>query len=241
MRKALTDTQNFSNRPYAALGGASFLLGLDPGLGGGTVDWHAEQKALIKEALDYYTPGGLRDVARHAVEQAALTSLARSEFDLAEFAEQAALRYMGMLFGYGFQDHPLLEEAARATYRALQYLAIGQHFVTEPGTLPTAQRALGRLVGRTSQLMDDFTRLARSPRRYGPQRARQWPQGVQPWSELGLTYLGEPLLKRLPQLPVCSDGPVGLGPAAPAAAIAPRWLPRCSPAPSATSHPRSAC
>lgn len=196
---ALTDSEQFSVLPYAALGGASFLLGLDPGAGYGDVDWHAQQRALVREALDY-PPAGLRDLAKIAVDQAALTSLARPAFDMASFAGQAALRYTGQLFGYGFQDHGLLEEVSTATYRALQYLAIGKHFVTEPLTLPTAQQALGRLVTRTSQLMEDYTRLARSPRRYGFPPAREWPDGVQPWSQLGLDELGEPLLKRLPKI-----------------------------------------
>ncbi len=200
LRTALTDHKKFSNIPYAALGGASFLLGLNPGNGYNGIDWHAEQQALVKQALDYKAPA-LRVLAQRAVDQAALTSLASPDFDLAQFAEQAALRYMGILFGYGFQDHPLLEEASRATYRALQYLAVGQHFVSEPGTLPAAQQALGRLITRTSQLMEDYTRLKRSKRRYGPEQARDWPDGVQPWSELKLGDLGEPLLKRLPELP----------------------------------------
>ena len=208
LRRALTDSEDFSNLPYAALGGASFLLGMDPPSDTKEIDWHAKQQSLVKAALDYYTlnpppptpPAGLRMLANKAVEQAARTSLARSDFDLAQFAEQAALRYMGQLFGYGFQDHSLLEEASRATYRALQYLAIGQHFVTEPGTLQAAQQTLGRLIARTSRLMDDYAQLARSPRRFGYEPGRDWPEGVQPWSDLGLSCLGQPLLKRLPTL-----------------------------------------
>lgn len=203
LRRALTDSKNFSNLPYAALGGASFLLGMDPTSDANAIDWHATQQALVKVALNDYTPDapvGLRSLANLAVEQAARTSLARPDFDLAHFAEQAALRYMGQLFGYGFQDHGLLEETSRATYRALQYLAIGQHFVTEPGTLPAAQQALGRLIARTSHLMDDYAQLARSPRRFGYEPGRDWPEGVQPWSDLGLSCLGQPLLKRLPTL-----------------------------------------
>ena len=211
VRQALTETAMFGNPPYesaafgnlpyAALGGASFLLGLDPGPGYNGVDWHAQQRKLIDHALGLYCAGGLRELARKAVAEAALTCLARPEFDLALFAEQAALRYVGRLFGYGFQDHALLEEASRATYRALQYLAVGQHFVTEPGTLPAAQQALGRLVARTSELMDEYTRLQRTPHRHGFEPGRDWPEGVQPWSEVGLREpLGEPLLKRLPDL-----------------------------------------
>lgn len=205
IRQALTDTTNFCNLPYAALGGARFLLGLDPKSGYNGVDWHQQQQSLVSEALDYYNPTGLSGLAKLAVEQAALTSLAQPMFDLAEFAEQAALRYVGQLFGYGFQDHGLLEEASRATYRALQYLTVGQHFVTEPGTLPAAQTALGRLTARTSQLMEDYTRLERSPRRYGRKQSAKWPEGVQPWCDLGLSALGDPLLKRLPNLPKPAD------------------------------------
>ena len=202
---ALTDSESFCNLPYAALGGASFMLGLEPGPGFKGVDWHAAQRALVRQALGSYTPATLRKLAQYAVDQAALTSLTRTEFDLAHFAEQAALRYFGQLFGYGFHDHSLLEEASRTTYRALQYLAIGQHFLTEPGTLPAAQQALGRLSERTSQLMDDYARLQRSPRRYGLKPGRDWPVGVQPFSEIGHSgVLGMPLLKLLPTL----DGPL---------------------------------
>ena len=144
VREALTNTYDFSNLPYAALGGASFILGLDPGPGDKGIDWHKKHHYLITEALRVYAPAPLRIMTKKAVEQAALTSLARAHFDMAEFAEQATLRAAGILFGYGFQDHILLQETSRATYRALQYLAVGQHFVTEPGTLPAAQQALSR-------------------------------------------------------------------------------------------------
>lgn len=198
--EALKNAKNFSNIPYAALGGASFVLGLDPGPGYDGFDWYTEQKTLIGQALTYPAVW-LRILAKQAVDEAALASLARPDFDLAQFAEQAALRYVGRLFGFGFADHPLLEDASRATYRALQYLAVGQHFVTEPSTLPAAQQALGRLVARTSQLTEEYTRLKRSPRRYGRIPAREWPTGVQPWSDVGLSCLGTPLLARLPMLP----------------------------------------
>ncbi|KNZ30971.1 MAG: hypothetical protein AD742_19465 [Methylibium sp. NZG] len=201
IRRALTDHDNFSNIPYAALGGAAFLLAMDPPkAGAGGVDWHAEQAQLVGAAFKQYTEHDLHRLARVSVEQAALTGLARSDFDLAEFAEQAALRYMGTLFGYGFQDHPLLEEASRTTYRALQYLAVGQHFVTEPGTLAAAQQTLGRLIARTSQLVDEYDNLSRSKRLHGWKPGRDWPTGVLPWSELGLTDPPGPVLKRLPKM-----------------------------------------
>ncbi len=197
VHEALTDHASFSNIPYAGLGGASFLLAQDPGKDASGVDWHAEQRAFIHAALQYDAQG-LQAAACLAVEQAALTALARPDFDLALFAEQAGLRYFGLLFGYATQDHGLLEDAARCTYQALQYLAIGQHFVTEPGTLPAAQQALGRLVTRTSSLIEAYERLRLAPRRYGEESHRDRPDGVLPWSELGLGTLspGQSLLER---------------------------------------------
>jgi hypothetical protein len=197
---ALTRPDLFSNVPYAMLGGGTFLLAQDsPAPGEDRVDWHAAQRTFIEQALSY-DEGTLRAWAQRAVEQAELTSLARPDFDLALFAEQAALRYLGQLYGYAFQDHVLLEEAARATYRALQYVTIGQHFVTEPLTVPTAQQGLGRLVTRTSDLMRDYADLARSPRSFSSPSGTEWPTGVQPWHEL-IPQHGvkrqPPVLKRL--------------------------------------------
>lgn len=197
VKQALTDDASFSNIPYAGLGGASFLLAQDPGPDPTGIDWHAEQQAFIKAALEYY-PTGLEVAARLAVEQAALTALALPDFDLALFAQQASLRYFALLFGYATQDHGLLGDAARSTYRALQYLAIGQHFATEAGTLPEAQQALLRLVTRSSALMEDYERLRLSPRKYGEKTHRSRPDGVLPWGELGLGGLapGRALLER---------------------------------------------
>ena len=140
--------------------------------------------------------------------QAEILSLRAPTFDLAEFAEQAALRYFGLLFGFAGSDHAILEDAARRGYRALQYIIVGRHFESEPGTLPAAQQSLSRLSTRSSALMDEYTRLQRSPRE--PQRPSTirrnatWPDGVQPWDELLLSGLGEgvgdPVLRVLPTL-----------------------------------------
>lgn len=194
VKTALTDHAKFSNIPYATLGGAAFLLAQDPGPGFGGTDWHAEQRGFIGTLLGPYQAHALRQLADFAVADAELTALVQPEFDLARFAEQAALRYAGRLWGYGFQDHGLLEDTARATYRALQYIAIGQYFATEPTTLPAAQQALGRLVERTALLMQDYAQLDRAPRRHGHAPARGWPRGVLPYSESGLSTLGEPML-----------------------------------------------
>jgi len=192
--RALTHADEFSNIPYAALGGGGFLLAQDPSQDDLR---HAQQVEFVKAALKPYTDcaPALRKLATLAVSQAALTTLASPNFDVAALAEQAGLRYLGLLFGYGFQDHLLLEGASRTAYRALQYIAIGQHFATEPGTVPAAQQMVGQLVARTSELSDEYARLKRSPHRFGTLDSRYWPQGVQPWCELDLTELGQPLLK----------------------------------------------
>lgn len=201
--RALSSPQEFGNVPYAELGGASFMLAIDPGAGHGGTDWHDEQRKVATAAL-HYAADGLAAAAGRACEQAELLSLRAPQFDMAEWAEQAALRYFALLFGFAGRDHTVLEDAARAGYRALQYLIIGRHFTSEPGTLPAAQQALARLAARSAALLDEYSLLARSPRRPLPPAqvhpAATWPDGVQPWSELQLSMLCQPVLKRLPSL-----------------------------------------
>jgi cytochrome P450 len=200
---ALTD-KRFSNVAYAELGGGSFMLALDPGAGAQQAGWHAEQRQVAQRVLGQYAEPQLEEAARRAVAQAEILSLRAPLFDLAEFAEQAALRYFGLVFGYSGADHVLLEDAARRGYRALQYVIIGRHFVSEAGTLPQAQQALARLAVRTATLMDEHVSLQRAPRRCYPPGATRpdatWPVGVQPWCDLQLSSLGAPALRTLPAL-----------------------------------------
>ncbi|HEY8358373.1 MAG TPA: hypothetical protein VIL30_13025, partial [Ramlibacter sp.] len=199
--EALTNTAKYSNVPYAELGGASFMLAIDPGLGHKGIDWHQKQVEVATTILRY-PERQLDKAAALATEQAAILSLRSPAFDLAEFAQQAALRYFGTLFGYSGADHVLLEEAAQTGYRALQYLIVGRHFVSEPGTLPAAQQALQRLARRTGALIDEYATLRRAPRisyqPQGPYPNAEWPAGVQPWAELDLGTLGDPVLRTLP-------------------------------------------
>jgi cytochrome P450 len=205
VRHALSTPAEFSNAPYAELGGASFMLAIDPGPGFGGSDWHDVQRNMVTALFAGCTATGwLQTAAERASDHAELLSLRATNFDLAEWAEQAALRYFALLFGFSERDHILLEDAARAGYRALQYIIIGRHFTSEPGTLPAAQQAMARLGTRTAALIDEYALRERSRRLpLAPAQTRpnaSWPDGVQPWSELGLSGLGEPMLKRLPAL-----------------------------------------
>lgn len=203
VRTALTDSK-FSNVAYAELGGGSFMLALDPGKDQDQAGRHKEQRTVAQDLFARYPAQQLELAAECAVKQAEILSLRAPVFDLAEFAEQAALRYFGLVFGYSGADHPLLEDAARRGYRALQYLIVGRHFVSEPGTIAQAQQALGRLAVRTATLMDEHVSLQRAPRKcYPPGNPRpdaNWPVGVQPWCELELSGLGAPALRLLPDL-----------------------------------------
>jgi hypothetical protein len=195
----LANNQRYSSMPYAEIGGRSFMLALEAG-----GPEHAEQRNAAIAALAHFTPVHFRNAADLAVEQAGLLCLRADAFDAVEFAEQAALRYFALLFGFATRDHALLEEATRTGYRALQYAIVGRHFVTEPGVFPHAQAAAVRLQHRVSQLIEDYDRLRREkPLPYGPGDLREagaldWPRGVQPQHELGLDF--EPVLKRLPKV-----------------------------------------
>lgn len=202
----LEDPENFSSIPYAELGGASFMLALDPGPGSHEDghDWHGEQREVGAQLLASFNADQLAEVAKLAVQRASVVSLADSVFDLAELAEQAALRYFELLFGFAGADHAILEDAARRGYRALQYLIVGRHFVSEGSTIPLAQQAMSRVAKRTSELVQEYANLARAPRkptRPGqPKTSDKWPEGVQPWDENELSDLGAPILARIPAL-----------------------------------------
>ena len=149
---ALKDHAKFSNRPYRALGSGTFMLGLDPS---GTADSHQAQNQMIGEAL-MQAARYLPVLIGAAWEAASVLPLKSPEFDLADLAEQAAARFVGFLFGFGYSDHPLLLEATALAYRGLNYQILGRHFVTEPATPVNAQRGMGALFTRIAELIDQY-------------------------------------------------------------------------------------
>lgn len=152
----LNDPVKFSNSPYAALGSGTFMLGLDP-----TTppppdkDPHALQREFAEHALEPVKPylGGLIAVAYYA---ASVLPLKTEEFNLAELAEQAAVRFVGLMFGYAASDHPILEQTMAKAFKGLNYQILGRHFVSEPAAIPEATAAMGALLARTAALIDNY-------------------------------------------------------------------------------------
>jgi hypothetical protein len=141
----------YSSRVYAELGGGSFMLALDPA--GGSL--HAAQRAAYRHCIPK-DPALLRELAHAACESAAILGFRAPEFDLAAFAEQAALRCVQMLFGYALKDYRLLEQGLGAAYRALVYQVMERHFISNPTLIPEARAAMAKLLARTSTLIDAY-------------------------------------------------------------------------------------
>lgn len=153
VRLALRDTAAFGNSPYGDLGNGSFMLALDPQ--GPPGERAALQRDAARAAFRV-SPQGLRELADHAFAAVLPTALGRSEFDLALLAEEAALRFASVLFGYGSADFPLLLRVARAGYRALNHQILGRHFDPDPRVLPAADGAMAELLARTAQLIGEY-------------------------------------------------------------------------------------
>jgi hypothetical protein len=144
---------NYSSRPYGELGGGNFMLALDPA-STGSVAHGAQLKALCHAFR--YDRLLIFKVSEFACQEAAVLSLRADKFDLAVFAEQAALRFCEHLFGYATSDHPLLVKALRLSYKALVYQVMGRHFVTDPTAIPAATETMGSLMRRTGELIDAY-------------------------------------------------------------------------------------
>jgi hypothetical protein len=143
--------REYSSRPYGELGGGKFMLALDPATTGKKA--HDAQLYALGASFPQ-DPDRFGRIAHHACETAAILSLRSQQFDLALFAEQAALRFCQYLFGYASTDFPVLETALRANYHALVYQVLGRHFTTEPLAIETAKAPMGRLLERTAELID---------------------------------------------------------------------------------------
>jgi hypothetical protein len=144
------DGYRYSNRVYAELGGGNFMLALD------AAEAHKAQRDAYQECFPH-DPGLIMQLSRAACEAASVMSLRAAEFDLAVFAEHAAVRFCQKLMGYSFRDYTLLEGSLRVAYRGLVYQVFGRHFVSDPLAISGAKQALGKLLARTSTLIDAYT------------------------------------------------------------------------------------
>jgi len=146
IEEAFTKSADYSNSPYQVLGSGTFMLGLDGGD-------HKQQREFSRDCLEYR---GLviPALSSLAFKTAAVLPLKQRKFDLADLAEQAALRFAGFLFGFAQGDHPTLEATLRQAYRGLNYQIIGRHFVSEPATIQEASAGMGALLKRVAYLID---------------------------------------------------------------------------------------
>lgn len=144
--------KEYSSRVYAELGGGSFMLALDPGA---SPDAHELQKEAFRECFPNVSEQ-LHEVGHAAVQAASVMAFRAPDFDLADFAEQSALRCCHMLMGYALKDYRLLETTLKAAYKALVYQVMERHFVTDPVLIPEAKALMGRLLARTSALIDAY-------------------------------------------------------------------------------------
>lgn len=144
------DGSKYSNRVYAELGGGSFMLALDS-----KAPAHTAQRDALRGCF-HGNMAFIPQLAYTACQSAAVMALRAPEFDLAAFAEQAAVRFCQMLFGYSFRDYPVLEPTLRAAYKGLVYQVLGRHFATDPLAIPAARQAMGRLLARTGELIDAY-------------------------------------------------------------------------------------
>jgi hypothetical protein len=133
-----------SVKPYQALdSGGRFILGMEIG------DAHTAQNRIAVNALKF-TPAEIETCAKSAFKRASVLPLKNPLFNLAtDLAEQAALRFTQLLFGFRDEAHPYLEGAMRVAYTQLVFQIIGRHFVSEsglpPSDTPAAKEAKERL------------------------------------------------------------------------------------------------
>ncbi len=183
------DSTHYSNQPYLDIGSGGFMLGLDPS---NNPNLHAIQRQSLDTALKSWDGDAVKKLSTLAVSEAKVMGLRGKNFDLADFAEQAGLRFCIKLFGFATSDYSLLEESLRRAYRGMNYQMLGRHFLSEPLTLPVAKEWMGKLATRIAQLIDEYQHLSRYPRwdthaRDPRQDQSTLPDGVEPLSRFGLS------------------------------------------------------
>jgi cytochrome P450 len=145
--RALTDTANFSNAPYQALGSGTFMLALDG------AD-HPLQRAFARAYLCHLDDPSIYALSAIAFMAGAVLPLKQRNFDLVDLAEQVALRFVAFMFGFAQADHPLIEASMRKAYLGLNYQILGRHFASQPFVMTEAAVGMGALLQRVAYLID---------------------------------------------------------------------------------------
>ena len=121
--------QHYSVEPYRALD-SRFMLGIDdPAL-------HDQQNKKAVKALQF-TQQEIDDCVRAAYKRAAVLPLKHYGFNLPpDLAEQAALHFVELLFGFRDEAHVYLQKAMEGAYTKLCFQIVGRHFVADSGLPP---------------------------------------------------------------------------------------------------------
>jgi hypothetical protein len=98
------------------------MLGLDD------VEAHRTQRGAAAAAMRYEDDVIVK-CAQAAFRRVEIQYLKKPDFDLAKLAEQAALNFIKLLFGFRDEAHGILERVMESAYVALVYTIIGRHFV----------------------------------------------------------------------------------------------------------------
>jgi cytochrome P450 len=125
-----------SVEPYRQLdSGGRFMLGLDD------PEAHADQRQAAARAMRF-SATELEPFIEEAIRRASVLPLKWGRFDLpTELAEEAALRYVEVLFGFHESAHRYLRPYMRGAYKRLSAQIIGRHFVAAPALLPQTSPA----------------------------------------------------------------------------------------------------
>ncbi|MFM2075109.1 MAG: hypothetical protein RJB34_1414 [Pseudomonadota bacterium] len=139
----------YANSPYVGLGGF-FMLGLDD------PRRHDEQRHMAQAILAHMDSRQYDALATLAFKAGALAYLKSHAFDLAAMAENMAVRYVGLCYGFAGKDLALIESCTRKIGRGLQYQNMARHFLVEPSTMPECRQAVAALAQRATEIMGLF-------------------------------------------------------------------------------------
>jgi cytochrome P450 len=156
-KQGIDNTLEFSNSPFQGLGGF-FMLGLDAPL------QHDLQRAFALLMLEKISPRQYDALATLALKAGSLTALKSHDFDLVNLAENIAIRYATMAFGFAQKDLGLIEAVTRKVGRGLQYQMMARNFVFEPNTMPESRAGLAALAQRATEIMQLYVPNAKLTR-----------------------------------------------------------------------------